>query len=183
MSIEKLPIQDIDRPSPEALDDLPRHPLVGLLDNIRSIYNVGSIFRTSDAVRAQKLYLTGITGTPDHKHLHKTALGAQDTVPWEASDDAIEIIEELKASNFTVAALEITNRPTRIRDLQLEDFPLCLIVGNEVQGVQDSLLEHADCAIELQQYGAKHSFNVAVAFGIASYNLVQRYQSLTALDD
>jgi tRNA G18 (ribose-2'-O)-methylase SpoU len=180
VSIEKLSPREIDRPSPEAVDDLPRHPLVGLLDNIRSIYNVGSIFRTSDAVRVRKLYLTGITGTPEHKDLHKTALGAQDAVPWERADDPIPLVKNLQANDYTVAALEITNQPTRIREIQLEDFPLCLIVGNEVQGVQDPLLSQVDLALELPQYGIKHSFNVAVAYGIASYNLVQRYRTLRA---
>lgn len=177
--MEKLPTSEIPRPSPQAVSDLPRHPVVVVLDNIRSIYNVGSIFRTSDAIRAEKIYLTGITGTPAHKHLHKTALGAQDTVPWSYHKDPAEVVEKLRSENYTIAALEITNRPTAIHEISPQEFPLCLIVGNEVSGVQAKLLAQADMAIELPQYGAKHSLNVSVAYGIASYQLVQRYRQLT----
>lgn len=181
--MQKLPTSKISRPSPEQISKLPRHPLAVVLDNIRSIYNVGSIFRTSDAVRAEKLYLTGITGTPEHKHLHKTALGAQDTVPWTYREDAAELVEQLRHDGYTIAALEITDRPVRLEDITLDNFPLCLVLGNEVSGVQQSLMAQADMALELPQYGAKHSFNVAVAYGIAAFHLVQQYRRRLKIEE
>lgn len=173
--MRKLKTTEIARPAPEHLARTPRHPVVVVLDDIRSIYNVGAIFRTSDAARIEKLYLTGITGTPEHRALHKTALGAQDTVPWEHVRDATALVTRLKAEGYTIAVLEHTDDPTPFEAVTSADFPLCLIVGNEVQGVRDALVEGADLALEIPQYGAKQSLNVAVAYGIAVYRLLDRW--------
>lgn len=175
--MRKLEHAEIPRPDPRTLATLPRHPIAVVLDDVRSLYNVGSIFRTSDAARIERLYLGGITGTPEHPGLHKTALGAQDTVPWTHVASPIEAVEALRKRGYTIAALEITDTPTPISEVRAEHFPLCLIVGNEVHGVRNELVERADLALEIPQYGAKQSLNVAVAYGIAVFGLVERYRA------
>ncbi len=178
--MRKLKHHQIPRPDPEALAALPRHPVSVLVDNVRSIYNVGSMFRTSDAARIEHLYLTGITGTPEHRKLHKTALGAQDTVPWSHHEDPHPVLQRLRAEGCTVAVLEITDAPTRTQEVSDDDFPLCLVVGNELHGVSDAIVEEADLALEIDQFGSKQSLNVSVAYGIAVFDLVRRYRKLTA---
>lgn len=176
--MRKLKHAEIPRTAPDQVETLPKHPVVGLLDDVRSLYNVGSIFRTSDAALVEALYLTGITGTPENQGIHKTALGAQDTVAWTQQDDPAAAAQRLRDDGYTLAALEITDTPTAACDLQAEHFPLCLIVGNEVRGVQDELVEAADLALEIPQYGSKQSLNVAVAYGIAVFDIVRRYRTL-----
>ncbi len=158
--MRKLTHDEIERPNYDRLAGLTRHPVVAVLDDIRSLYNVGSIFRTADAALIEKLYLCGITGTPAHPGMHKTALGAQDVVPWEKRSDASAVLEDLRNRGYCLAALEITSRPTHIRELSSDHFPICLVVGNEVSGVKDHLLEQCDIAIEIPQYGLKQSLNV-----------------------
>jgi tRNA G18 (ribose-2'-O)-methylase SpoU len=175
--MRKLQHHEIPRPDPGTVADLPRHPVCAVLDDIRSIYNVGSIFRTSDAALVEKLWLTGYTGTPAHRNLHKTALGAQDTVPWAQANTAEDVLYRLRQQGYTVAVLEITDTPTSTRDLQPAHFPLCLVVGNEVDGVRSEIVKQADLALEIPQFGAKHSLNVAVAFGIAVFDVVRRYRT------
>lgn len=176
--MRKLAHHEIPRPDPEALRQLPRHPIVVVLDNIRSIYNVGSIFRTSDAARIEKLYLTGITGTPAHRQLHKTALGAEHTVPWEYARDPVPLIDTLRETGYTIAVLELTDRPTYTHQVPDDIFPLALIVGHELQGVQPALITRAHLALEIPQFGSKQSLNVAVAYGIAIFDLVRHYRRL-----
>ncbi len=158
--------------------DRKAHPVVGLLDNIRSLYNVGSMFRTADAAGLQRLYLTGITGTPANPRLHKTALGAQDSVPWEYENDPVEMALRLCNQGYHLAALELTDSPSEVRQLPLSAFPLCLIVGNEVTGVDDRLISLSKTALAIPLFGRKQSLNVAVAFGIAAYDLVRHYRAL-----
>lgn len=177
--MRKLKHEEIPRPDPDCVDSLPKHPICVLVDDVRSIYNVGSIFRTSDAALIEKIYLSGITGTPENRGLHKTALGAQDTVSWEYVSDAEQVVRRLKDEGFTIGVLEITNRPTRTTDVDLNAFPLCVVVGNELHGVSDSLIRQADMALEIPQFGAKQSLNVSVAFGIAAFDLVRRYRALS----
>ncbi|GIV62320.1 TrmH family RNA methyltransferase [Rhodocaloribacter litoris] len=179
--MRKLRHDEIPRLAPDELAAVPRHPVVAVLDDIRSLYNVGAIFRTSDAARIEKLYLTGITPTPEHPGMHKTALGAQDLVPWERHRDPLPLVDRLRAAGYTLAVLEITDTPSHIADLDASHFPLCLIVGNEVHGVRDALVARADVALEIPQYGAKQSLNVAVAYGVAVFGLVERCRSLQGL--
>lgn len=176
--MRKLSWDEIERPAPDDVPALPKHPVSVVVHNVRSIRNVGSIFRTSDAARIEHLYLTGYTGTPAHNDLHKTALGAQDTVAWSKHPEALPVVGELKDAGYTVAALEITDTPTAPSNLTADHAPLCLVVGNEVHGVDDDLLGLADLALELPQYGAKLSLNVSVAYGIAVYDVVRRFRSL-----
>lgn len=179
--MRKLKHEEIPRPDPERVDSLPKHPISVVVDNVRSIYNVGSIFRTSDAALIEFIYLTGISGTPDNRGLHKTALGAQDTVDWEYVREAADVIRRLRSEGYTIGVLEITDEPTHTLDIRLEAFPLCLVVGNELNGVDDALIKEADLALEIPQFGAKQSLNVSVAYGIAVFDLVRRYRSLSGL--
>ncbi len=176
--MRKLKHDEIERPSPSEVTRLPKHPISVVLHNVRSIYNVGSIFRTSDAARIERLHLSGYTGTPAHKDLHKTALGAQDTVAWTDHEEAAPVLHRHRTDGYTLAALEITDDPTPVDQVQPEHFPLCLVVGNEVQGVDDAIIQEMDLAFEIPQFGAKQSLNVAVAYGIAVFDLVRRYRSL-----
>jgi len=176
--MRKLSWDEIDRPEPDELESLPRHPVRVLVHNVRSIHNVGSIFRTSDAARIEHVHLTGYTGTPDHKDLHKTALGAQDTVPWTQHDDPLPVLTSLQSQGVSIAVLEQTSNSMSPTQVSPDLYPLCLVLGNEVEGVDDNIVEMADLAIELPQYGAKISMNVGVAYGIAVYDLVRRSRSL-----
>ena len=176
--MRKLKWDEIDRPDADELEHLPKHPIRVLVHNVRSIHNVGSIFRTSDAARIEHVHLTGFTGTPEHKDLHKTALGAQDTVAWSKHEAPLPVIADLRKRGYTVAVLEQTSASVPPDEIEAEMYPLCLIVGNEVRGVDESLIEAADVALEIPQYGAKISMNVGVAYGIGVYDLVRRYRSL-----
>ena len=175
--MRKLRHEEIVRPSSGEVQKLPRHPITVVLDNVRSLYNVGAVFRTSDAALIERVILTGITATPSNRGMHKTALGAQDTVPWHYAQTGTEAVHHLMDSGYTVAALELTDTPTVTSHLSRNVFPLCLIVGNELSGVNEDLLELADYALEIPQYGAKQSLNVAVAYGIAIYDLIRLWRS------
>jgi tRNA G18 (ribose-2'-O)-methylase SpoU len=149
--------------------------LFAIAENIRSLYNVGSIFRTADAVLLGKLILTGYTPTPPRKEIEKTALGATATVPWEYYKDPIDAIRGLRTSGVRIIALEHTDRSMPYGSIRVADFPLCVIVGNEITGISQPVLNECDAAIEIPMHGAKHSLNVAVAFGIALFELANVY--------
>jgi 23S rRNA (guanosine2251-2'-O)-methyltransferase len=153
-----------------------KFPLFVLLDNIRSMYNVGSIFRTSDSIMIQKLYLTGYTPTPEKKEVRKTALGSTESVEWEYYKDPVELIKKLKSEGIKIVALEITNQSILYTEISKKDFPMCLVIGNEITGIQNNILELCDISIELPMYGIKHSLNVAVAYGIAVYELRRKWE-------
>lgn len=172
--MRKLSWDEIDRPAPEEVHDLPKHPLRLVVHNVRSIHNVGSIFRTSDAARVEHLHLTGYTGTPEHKDLHKTALGAQDSMSWSKHDNALPVLNDLRDDDYTIAVLEQTTSSIPPREVEADAFPLCLIIGNEVEGIDEAIVETADLGLELPQYGTKISMNVGVAYGIAVYDLIRR---------
>ncbi len=175
--MRKLRPDELGRPAPEALAALPRHPVAVVLDNIRSAYNVGSVLRTADAARVAHVYVTGYTPTPEHPRVAKTALGAEHTVPWSHHPDPHGLLDRLRADGWTLAALEQTDAPTEIGTLPPAHFPLALVLGNEVAGVRQGILDRCDLALEIPQYGAKHSLNVAVAFGIAAFGLVERWRA------
>lgn len=176
--MRKLAHQEIPRLSEDELESAERHPVVLLLENIRSAHNVGSIFRTADALRIDRIILAGFTPDPGHKGVRKAALGAGEYVPWTRSDDPTDLIGRLSADGYTVASLEITDSPTDPRELTEAHFPLILIVGNEIEGVSERLLGRSDIALELPQFGAKQSLNVSVAAGVALYDVVRAYRSL-----
>ena len=175
--LRKLPFHEIPRPSLADVQALARHPLVVVLDDVRSAHNVGAILRTADALLVERVVCCGITPSPEHRGAAKTALGAQDSVPWTHGADVAETLDRLGAAGYTRVALEIAEGSEAIRAFGADAFPLALVVGNEVDGVSDRALARCDRALELPQYGAKHSLNVSVAFGIAAYGLVGRFRS------
>lgn len=161
------------RHSRENLSKLRRFPVYGLMDNIRSLYNVGAIFRISDGARIEKLYLSGYTPHPPRKEIDKTALGATATVPWEYAKNPMDIINRLKSQNIKICALEHVEPSKPYYSLRSSDFPLCIVVGNEIDGVSREIIENADLGIEIPMFGMKQSLNAAVAFGIAIFECVR----------
>lgn len=158
------------------IDEIPliqRNPIYALADNIRSLYNVGSIFRSSDGALLNKLFLTGFTPYPPRKEIDKTALGSTATVPWEYHLDPLNAVKQLKDQNIKICVLELTNKSIPHYDLTKQDFPLCLVFGNEITGVSKEIIDQADMAIEIPMYGNKQSLNVAVAYGIVLYDCLR----------
>jgi 23S rRNA (guanosine2251-2'-O)-methyltransferase len=155
-----------------------RHPVSLLLYNIRSLYNVGSIFRTSDSALLRELVLCGYTPHPPRKEIEKTALGAVDTVPWRYYKETTEAIADLRAEGYRILALELTDICRNYDELVLDDYPVCLVLGNEITGVDDDILELCDGAIQIPMYGVKHSLNVGVAAGIAAFEAVRTWRRI-----
>jgi len=152
-------------------------PVSVLLDNVRSLYNVGSFFRTADAVSLEKLYLCGITGKPPKKAITKTALGAEDTVPWEHSWDALAVAQSLHARDVQLAAIETSVHSVDLFDWQPR-FPVCIVFGHEVDGIRPELLSLCDTHIRIPMLGAKHSLNVATSGGVVLYELLRKYRRM-----
>ncbi len=171
--MKKLSHEEIShkRTSLDKIETAEKMPVYVILNSIRSSYNVGSIFRTSDGAMIEKLYLCGYTPTPEKKEVAKTALGAQNSVKWEYRKDPIELIFDMKKKGIKICALELTDKSIPYHQLTLSDFPVCLIVGNEISGVSQDLIELCDFSIEIPQYGIKQSLNVAVAYGISVFEL------------
>jgi 23S rRNA (guanosine2251-2'-O)-methyltransferase len=173
--IERIPFQVTTGAIP--YDQLRQLPVAIFLDNIRSIYNVGSFFRTADAAGIEKLYLSGITGIPPHQGISKTALGAEETVPWEHVPDVDAMISGLQGGGYEIAAIETSSRAIDLFDWQ-PSFPVCVLFGNEVDGLSQSLIERADRHVRIPMLGMKHSLNVATAGGIVIYELLRKYRRL-----
>lgn len=158
----------------EAALALPRLPVVGVLDRLRSAHNVGSIFRTADGARLQELVLCGYTPTPPHKHLEKTALRAVESVPWTHAETVEGAIASLQARGFQVLGLEFTEGSELLYEFDLQ-FPLALVAGNEAEGLAPEVLALCDAVVHLPMHGLKSSLNVSVAFGIAAYEVTRRF--------
>ncbi|MDZ7314553.1 MAG: RNA methyltransferase [candidate division KSB1 bacterium] len=175
--MRKLSFEEIQklRPDLNSIKKLPRHPISALVDNVRSLHNVGSIFRTSDAVRLQHLYLCGITAKPPRDEIRKTSLGAEESVPWSYYSSALEVAEILRSQGIQLVALELTDISIDYRRADYR-FPLCFIVGHEYRGISAELLAYCDLAVEIPMYGIKHSLNVSVSFGVMAYELVRRWE-------
>ena len=170
-SIRKLTTEEIfnRQPNLNQVKKLQRSPLFALIENIRSMYNVGSIFRSSDAINLSQLYLSGFTAKPPRKEIDKTALGATESVPWEYVTETLPLIDELKNRQVEIVVVEHTDKSVNYADIQY-NFPACFIFGNEVEGVSDDMVIRADKVVELPMLGIKHSLNVAVAYGIIMYD-------------
>jgi tRNA G18 (ribose-2'-O)-methylase SpoU len=153
-----------------------RLPVSVVLDNVRSLYNVGSIFRTSDGALIEKLHLCGFTPHPPRREIEKTALGATQSVPWEYHPNAHDAVLKLKRSGKRICVLELTTESVPYNEVKKEHFPLCLVIGNELTGISRDIIDLADLAIEIPMFGIKHSLNVAVAYGIALFELVKTYR-------
>jgi len=147
-------------------------PFCVVLNNIRSLYNVGSIFRTADGAGVEKIWICGITGQPPNKQIAKTALGAENNVAWEYRSDVIDLIQELKAKNYQIVLLEQIKGSIPYQDF-IPQAPACLVVGNEIKGVSDQLVSYCDVPLEIEMVGLKNSLNVSVAFGIVAYHFRQ----------
>ncbi|MCL6098528.1 MAG: RNA methyltransferase [Bacteroidetes bacterium] len=161
----------------DTLHTVKKLPVYVVLNSIRSSYNVGSIFRTSDGAMIEKLFLCGYTPHPPKKEVLKTALGSQESVNWEYSKNPKDVITELKKNGVKICALELTKSSVPHYNLSKEIFPMALLIGNEITGVSQELLDMCDLSIEIPQYGIKQSLNVAVAYGIAIFELRRVFDS------
>ena len=162
------------RLSVEEFQEAEKLPLIVVLDNVRSMYNVGSVFRTSDAFRVEKICLCGITSTPPHPEIHKTALGAEDSVGWQHYPTALEAVEELKKQGYTVYSVEQAEGSTSLPSFHAEKGrKYAVVLGNEVKGVHQEVVDASDLCLEIPQLGTKHSMNVSVTAGIIIYQFAQ----------
>lgn len=176
----KLQNIELNRLSQEDFKEAEKFPMVLVLEDIRSMSNVGSLFRTADSFRLAKLYLCGITGTPPHKEIRKTALGADETVEWEKPEDALTCIKQLQASGYACYALEQAEQAHWLHEFEAKG-KIALVLGSEVDGVTQEVIDACDGVIEIAQYGTKHSLNVAVAGGIAVYHITTALLSADTL--
>ena len=168
--MRKLKVTELNRLTPEAFKNSEKIPLIVVLDHVRSLNNVGSVFRTSDAFRVESIYLCGITACPPHAEIHKTALGAEDSVDWKYFKDTLEAVDNLKQQGYTVCAIEQAEGSTMLDKLVLDKTKkYAIVMGNEVKGVQQSVVDNCDLCIEIPQYGTKHSLNVSVTTRIVNW--------------
>ena len=173
--MRKLKVTEMNRLTTEAFKVSRKIPLVVVLDHVRSLNNVGSVFRTSDAFRVKAIYLCGITACPPHAEIHKTALGAEESVDWLYFKDTMEAVEKLKAEGYVVCAIEQAEGSTMLDKLLLDKTKkYAVILGNEVKGVQQNVVDNCDMCVEIPQYGTKHSLNVSVTAGIVIWDFFQR---------
>ena len=173
--MRKLRTNELNRLTAEEYKKTDKTPLVVVLDNIRSCNNIGSVFRTSDALLLEKIYLCGITATPPNKDIHKTALDAEKSVDWEYFKKTEDAVEKLKAEGYDIFAVEQVENSISLLDFEpAENEKIALIFGNEVKGVQQKVVDLCDGAIEIPQYGTKHSFNISVSAGIVLWDIFQK---------
>src|SRR5688572_5111934 len=165
--MRKLSMDELNRLSVEDFKNLDKNPLVLVLDNVRSLHNVGSTFRTADAFAVEKIYLCGITGTPPNKEINKTALGATESVEWEHVKNTTDAVQKLKAAGYKIVAIEQAENSTMLPDFKPEpNQKYAFIFGNEVFGVEDEVIQAADMIVEIPQFGTKHSLNISVTVGV-----------------
>jgi len=173
--MRKLKITELNRISAEEFKETRKLPLVVVLDNIRSLNNIGSVFRTSDAFLVEAIYLCGITATPPNQEIHKTALGAEYSVDWKYFEDAKDAVIELKKEGYTVYAIEQVENSIMLDKIDLDDSKkYAVVLGNEVRGVQQEVVDICDNSIEIPQYGTKHSLNVSVTAGIVIWDFFKK---------
>ena len=175
MEHRKLKVTELNRISVEEFKEAQKLPLVIVLDNVRSLHNIGSVFRTSDAFRIECIYLCGITATPPHPEMHKTALGAEFTVDWKYIENTVEAVDKLKSDGYIVYSVEQAEGSIMLDELMLDkERKYAVVMGNEVKGVQQEVIDHSDGCIEIPQYGTKHSLNVSVTAGIVIWDLFKK---------
>jgi len=174
-NMRKLENSELDRKSIEAFKQSEKTPLILVLDDIRSLHNIGSVFRTADAFLIEKIYLCGITATPPNKEIHKTALGATETVTWEHQKNALEVIKKLKTENVITLAIEQVESAVFLQNFKVQKgVKYALVFGNEVHGVSQEAVALCDGCIEIPQLGTKHSLNISVSAGIVVWDLFQK---------
>ena len=173
---KKLKLWELDRVSETEFKQQKKHPIVVILDDIRSLNNIGSFFRTADAFNIEKIYLCGITACPPHKDIHKTALGATETIDWEHKTNSVSLCEELKSQGYIICVIEQTEETVLLQNIkELKEEKFALVFGNEVNGVSQEVVNKSDYVIEIPQFGTKHSLNVSVCAGIVLWEFCKRY--------
>lgn len=174
--MRKLENNELERKSVSDFKEAEKTPIILILDDIRSLHNIGSVFRTADAFLIEKIYLCGITATPPNKEIHKTALGATETVDWEHSENVTEVIQKLKIDNVNVLAIEQVEKAVFLNDFKIiKDQKYALVFGNEVYGVSQQAVALCDGCIEIPQLGTKHSLNISVSAGIVVWDLFRQF--------
>ncbi len=177
MEKRKLRNSELDRKSIDQFKEAKKTPIIVILDNVRSLNNIGSVFRTADAFLIQKIYLCGITAQPPHKDIQKTALGATETVSWEYVEDSFELVEKLKKESIKVYSIEQAEGSVMLNDFKPASETTCAFVfGNEVKGVQQKVVSASDGVIEIPQLGSKHSLNISVSAGVVLWDLFSKLQ-------
>lgn len=173
--MRKLKNSELERLSIEEFKSSEKTPIIVILDNIRSLNNIGSVFRTSDAFLIQKIYLCGITAKPPHKDIHKTALGSTETVAWEYVENTLELVKKLQAEGVQIASIEQAENATMLNDFQPDPgTTYALVFGNEVKGVSQEVVSHSDLVLEIPQFGTKHSLNISVSCGVVIWDLFSK---------
>lgn len=177
--MRKLTVEDLNRIDVETFKRAEKLPLVMVLDNIRSLHNVGSVLRTADAFRIESVYMCGITATPPSAEIHKTALGAEDSVCWRYYADTLDAVRELQAEGYVVLAVEQVEGSLKLGQFSFDPTrKYALVMGNEVKGVRQDVVDQADQALEIPQYGTKHSMNVSVTAGIVMWEVDRKFKEI-----
>jgi len=175
--MRKLKNSELGRLNVEEFKKIDKIPLIVVLDNIRSLNNIGSVFRTSDAFLIEKIYLCGITAQPPHKDIHKTALGATESVSWEHVENTLDLVQKLQKENVVTLSIEQAENSTLLQDFKIEhNQKYAVIFGNEVKGVQQEVVSLSDFCIEIPQFGTKHSLNISVSAGVVLWDLFKKFK-------
>ncbi|PRX57769.1 RNA methyltransferase [Flagellimonas meridianipacifica] len=170
--MRKLQNSELERLNVEEFRQAVKMPVIVILDNIRSLNNIGSVFRTADAFLVEKIFLCGITATPPHKDIRKTALGATQSVEWEYRENTLEVVEELKKKGVRTVAIEQAEQATHLQDFNpKKQEQIALIFGNEVKGVSQEVVSACDLVLEIPQFGTKHSLNISVSAGVVVWDV------------
>ncbi len=172
--MQKTKNEDLNRLSPEELKKIEKNPIVIVLDDVRSALNIGSAFRTSDAFRVEQIYLCGITAQPPNRDINKTALGAQNTVSWEYFESINQCLKRLKDDEYHIVAVEQADKSTSLLNFKIETQKYAFVFGNEVVGIHDDVVKHADTVLEIPQYGTKHSLNISVSIGVILWDFISK---------
>lgn len=177
--MRKLKNSELDRLSVEAFKQSEKAPIIIILDNIRSLNNIGSVFRTSDAFLVEKIYLCGITAQPPHKDIHKTALGSTESVDWEYHKDTMQVVEQLKREGVKIVSIEQAEGAKMLDDFNPEaNTTYAFVFGNEVKGVSQEVVSHSDMVIEIPQHGTKHSLNISVSAGVVIWDVYAKLKAI-----
>jgi tRNA G18 (ribose-2'-O)-methylase SpoU len=173
--MKKLSLDELGRVSVDEFKEVAKLPVCIVLDNVRSLHNVGSAFRTSDAFRLEKIYLTGITGKPPHREIEKTALGATLSVDWEYEQETATLLKRLRDNGYTIVVVEQTTESQSLEKFAIQPGKkYCLVFGNEVHGVSDEAIAIADAGLEIPQHGTKHSLNISVCLGVVAWEFFRQ---------
>lgn len=176
--MRKLKLEELNRPSVEEFKDLEKLPIIVVLDNVRSLHNVGSAFRTSDGFAVEQIYLCGITAQPPHREIEKTALGATQSIKWQYFENVIDAVKDLQANNYQIVAIEQAENSVSLLDFNPDkEKKYAFFFGNEVNGVSDEVMQHIDTCLEIPQFGTKHSFNIVISTGIVLWDFFSKFTS------